>query len=534
MGPAGADGADGSAGPPGADGTLNDYFDVTEYGAVGDGITDDRLAIQAAIEAANAAGGGTVYVPAGTYIVSENGSNFYCLLLRANVHLRGASQGASVLKQVAGIALSVRLLYVDTDDVLITDITLDGDQAAQSVSEHRHGIIATTCERLKVERVTSQNFTGDGFYLSTGSRDASFFAVRATGNNRNGITLGSDVAGVYIGADSHFVGNAVQQVDSEPGGETTVTDVRVEGCFLDGAGVSTDYALVCAGTGSSTRGRGWTITGNVIRGTTHIGWCDDVLFTGNVVENPTNSPCVSVYRACSRIGIYGNKLALTSTTVTSEAIVRIQATSSANQPDGVEVVGNEMTCAYAGNAAVLIHGANHVNIANNRMSGVGSAVSTNGGVLIRATVSGRSITCVGNTIRNFGTVGVKVYRDSVDPLVYEHIDISHNVLEDNQGVATMVTGVSLDFDGVDVASRFTCIGNTSIGGVTTPVADWPPNTPVLIGGTRGAGGIYSVTGTPEGAVTEVVGAMAYDRAGGAGTTAYLKESGTGNTGWVAI
>lgn len=45
-------------------------FDVTAYGAVGDGATDNAAAIQAAINAANAAGGGTVELPpaAGAYL----------------------------------------------------------------------------------------------------------------------------------------------------------------------------------------------------------------------------------------------------------------------------------------------------------------------------------------------------------------------------------------------------------------------------------------------------------------------------------
>ncbi len=42
-------------------------FDVREFGAVGDGTTPDTEAINKAIEAASAAGGGTVYFPVGTY-----------------------------------------------------------------------------------------------------------------------------------------------------------------------------------------------------------------------------------------------------------------------------------------------------------------------------------------------------------------------------------------------------------------------------------------------------------------------------------
>lgn len=43
--------------------------------------------------------------------------------------------------------------------------------------------------------------------------------------------------------------------------------------------------------------------------------------------------------------------------------------------------------------------------------------------------------------------------------------------------------------------------------------------------------IRSGTGTPEGVVTAPIGAMFLRLDGGAGTTLYMKESGTGNTGW---
>ena len=45
-------------------------FNVLDYGAAGDGVTDDTAAIQAAFDAASAAGGGTVLVPPGYYVVS--------------------------------------------------------------------------------------------------------------------------------------------------------------------------------------------------------------------------------------------------------------------------------------------------------------------------------------------------------------------------------------------------------------------------------------------------------------------------------
>jgi hypothetical protein len=43
----------------------------------------------------------------------------------------------------------------------------------------------------------------------------------------------------------------------------------------------------------------------------------------------------------------------------------------------------------------------------------------------------------------------------------------------------------------------------------------------------------SGAGSPEGAVTAPVGSMFTRTDGGANTTLYIKESGTGNTGWIA-
>jgi len=58
---------------------LYHYYNVESYGAVHDGVTDDTVAIQAAINACVDGGGGTVYFPNGIYIISgalQNGIEF--------------------------------------------------------------------------------------------------------------------------------------------------------------------------------------------------------------------------------------------------------------------------------------------------------------------------------------------------------------------------------------------------------------------------------------------------------------------------
>lgn len=66
-------------------------FDVTAYGAVPNGGGDSTVAIQNTIDAAAAAGGGVVFVPAGEFRVSPQGVNNFCLRISAaNIVLRGA------------------------------------------------------------------------------------------------------------------------------------------------------------------------------------------------------------------------------------------------------------------------------------------------------------------------------------------------------------------------------------------------------------------------------------------------------------
>lgn len=78
-------------------------LNTKDFGAVGDGVTDDTAAIQATIDAAAAAGGGEVVLAAGTYIVSggEEPSDG-CLMLKSNVTLSGAGMGETVIKLADG------------------------------------------------------------------------------------------------------------------------------------------------------------------------------------------------------------------------------------------------------------------------------------------------------------------------------------------------------------------------------------------------------------------------------------------------
>lgn len=109
-------------------------FNVQNFGAKGDGITDDTAAIQSAIDAAAAAGGGQVYVPTGTYIVSggEEPSDG-CLMLKSNVYLYGDGMGETSIKVADGsdtkITGIIRSAYgEETHDFGVSHLTIDGNR----------------------------------------------------------------------------------------------------------------------------------------------------------------------------------------------------------------------------------------------------------------------------------------------------------------------------------------------------------------------------------------------------------------------
>ena len=77
---------------------------VKNFGAVGNGIADDTVAVQAAINSVSAAGGGTVYFPQGTYLLSSE-----LTVNTAGVSLVGANRWSTILKQNT---LSAKILNI--------------------------------------------------------------------------------------------------------------------------------------------------------------------------------------------------------------------------------------------------------------------------------------------------------------------------------------------------------------------------------------------------------------------------------------
>jgi hypothetical protein len=189
------------------------------HGAVGDGVTDDSAAIQAAIDAADLVGG-EVYIPAGVYIIGTE-----LVMDTASTKVAGAGQGAvtsansTVLKAATGSALR-SVLRMSNRFQTVSELVIDGNDTAEA------GLLAHDAGRSTVREVSVTNTQTAAFLcnispsgLTTGNNNSmTFIACRAVSNNgigwssadfqsdNNGITLVSFTSTNNTGDGAHVTG----------------------------------------------------------------------------------------------------------------------------------------------------------------------------------------------------------------------------------------------------------------------------------------------------------------------------------------
>jgi len=119
---------------------LRDRISVIDFGATGDGVTDDRAAIQLAITAA-AVLGKTLFVPAGTYRLTkgasqsaESGTVYPCLTMTSNMHILaepGATFKLANTQSTNGAPLNIPMFFSNgvLQNISFRNLTIDQNGA---------------------------------------------------------------------------------------------------------------------------------------------------------------------------------------------------------------------------------------------------------------------------------------------------------------------------------------------------------------------------------------------------------------------
>lgn len=159
-------------------------LNVKDFGALGDNVNDDTAEIQAAINTAFAAGGGTVYVPPGTYKLSAStepdvlynsgvqyAANTVALIVRKGVTVIGAGVGRSVFSVTDPTLTVIALVAPDTQK--LTDFTARNTWAPGSQGAG-HGVFTfgtatdITCNNLTIRDILVKNVGSYGVGFQAG------------------------------------------------------------------------------------------------------------------------------------------------------------------------------------------------------------------------------------------------------------------------------------------------------------------------------------------------------------------------------
>lgn len=355
---------------------LRQTISVKDFGATGDGVTDDTVAMQNALTAAT---GKTLYIPAGTYLCTG-------LIVYSGTHMYGDSPATSIIKAKSTLGATTPLLknpnqtgtaYVYTDKgISVSNIKFDGNNLGPR-----------TAELVSFAKVEDLNITNCYVYNVQYIGIAIAGCVAVGVNNclftecGNDSVLAEGGAAIWMGpaadttisydvsvSESSFISNNWSAMYANGNRLSIIGNYLVNnkesGIFMTGSNnvisdnwISGQTKKNISASGIEAGGNYHTINGNF------IGDCDDycialtdtqfVTVTGNSLYNPRrdsasfpNASCVSV----------------------------ISLTASPNQPRYILIVGNNMWApANDAYAAVYFYGTSsapqYVTISDNQMNG---------------------------------------------------------------------------------------------------------------------------------------------------------------------
>lgn len=216
---------------------LRETVSVKDFGAVGDGVTDDTAAIQNAFNHSSAIG---------VTLTAEGSDTYLVRSLTAPSNLTFDMQGATLKLAPAQPVLSYVIRVQEVSNVKIYNGTIDGNRSNQvnpGTPEDGgfHGLGIRRATDSVFQDLTLQNCATDGIFIAgisptTWSERLSIVRCVSNGNARQGMSLISVISSTFEDCTfSNTSGRAPQSgVDVEPDHATQEIDVYFKGitrCF---------------------------------------------------------------------------------------------------------------------------------------------------------------------------------------------------------------------------------------------------------------------------------------------------------------
>lgn len=274
--------------------------DVRRYGAVGDGTTDDTTALQAWISV-----GGHLVVPQELTCILADG-----LLVNSNTVIDGG--GTLKMKAASVLAVGIMLQLDTKQDVVIRDITLDGNKASNDINDnYGDGIRTYASQRIRIENCRILNMPRDGISIAKHPTSGSNYDIQILNNFIDGCGATSQTTGgegilAVEGARIVIQGNIC-------------TNNKYRGIELETL-TTTLHNLTVTGNICNTNAVGIGINGS-----------NDMAITGNNCEANTDKALsieTSVPATAGFIAVSGNKFSDSPTAVNVQNYTQINVTGN--------------------------------------------------------------------------------------------------------------------------------------------------------------------------------------------------------------
>jgi len=502
--------------------------------------------------------GKPIRFPVGTYIVapdpaSENDGGIgvgvfgWCLRFLSNTTL--IFEEGAVIKAADGIGNWCRVVQVGRLGVPVTnfrsfgEMNVDGNVAniSPSNNEHMHGVILFDCSDSYIERIVSQNARGDNIFIggtdnTVGCRNLYIGSVSCKTAGRKNIAVGS-VRSSGIGAAylDNTLGGAMayggvaddtdgHSLDFEPDNFTGAVPIDFHIGELTTIGSGNDFT---AGTTAAIADNAVMTIGTfrmiVTPRAAVAPWlhyactisCDELHISGLSSVAPISIIQYAARLRCKRMSINGTGTA---------AVFSFLIAQVSNNVPRVEI--GALDGSYSGGGFEIRDG--DVEVGTWRLTTSGAAFWARG---LSSTASVQTRVRIGMAEwDNVGAPSGASYAAYISKAgtAQPYVNISYLRFRDNRSPA--LTRIILADTGTSPGISIGVVENeTAVPLFTFNGADKF----YKVAGGGGAPAQYVCTGTPEAMITAPIGSKASRTDGAATTTFYVKESGTGNTGWVA-